>query len=110
KSLLQPRIKVLPEAAAAGDHVLPQPRLAFMDACGNTTSKRRAFERRADALLVHGVAGLMERGEQRIAQIVLLDARGNAHVAGGEFGAKRMMGKIEPPAAEVVTELFRRTG
>ena len=93
---------MLPEAAAARDHVLPQPRLAFVHAGRDAVAERRAFERGAHALLVHGVAGLVQRREQRVAEVVLVDARGDAHVAGGEFGAERMVREIEPPAREVV--------
>ena len=93
---------MLPEAAAARDHVLPEPRLALMHAGRDAVAERRAFERGADALLVHGVASLVQRREQRVAEIVLVDARGDADVASGKPGAERMMRQIEPAAPEVV--------
>ena len=51
---------MLPETAAPPDHVLPEPRLAFMDARRDTSSQRRAIESGAYTLLVHRVAGLVQ--------------------------------------------------
>ncbi len=65
-------------------------------------TERRAFERRAHALLVHRVARLVQRREQRIAEIAFVHPRGDAHVAERERGAERMMREIEPPAPRVV--------
>src|SRR6185437_13498963 len=60
KNLLQRGIKMLPEIAAAPDHVLPEPRLAFMDTRRGTSSQRRAVERDAYTLFVHRMAGLVQ--------------------------------------------------
>lgn len=43
-----------------------------MDAGRGTLSERRAIERTADTLLVHGVAGLVQCREQRVAKVVSL--------------------------------------
>ena len=85
---------MLPERVAARHNVLPEPRLALMDAGGATVSERRAIERSADTLLVHGVAGLVQRREQRIAKIVVADAGGDADVTSGKSSAEWMMGEV----------------
>ena len=85
KDSLQQRVKMLPETAAGRHHVLPEPRLALMNPSRDTLSERRAVEHSADTLLVHGVAGLVQRREQRVAKVVLADAGGDANVASGEF-------------------------
>jgi len=107
KDSLQQRVKMLPETAAARHHVLPEPRLALMDAGRDTLPERRAVEHSADTLLVHGVAGLVQRREQRVAKVVLADAGGDANVASGKPGAERMMGEVEPTALEIVAQTFR---
>jgi hypothetical protein len=100
---LQRRIEMLPEAAAARDDIFPEPRLALVHAGRDAMAEGRAFERGTHALLVHGVTRLVQRREQRIAEVVLVDARGDANVAGGEFGAERMVREIEPAARRVVS-------
>src|SRR5436190_18977605 len=52
---LQRRIKMLPEIAAPPDHVLPEPRLAFMDTRRGTFFQRRAIERGSYTLLIHSM-------------------------------------------------------
>ena len=44
KDSLQQRVKMLPETAAARHHVLPEPRLAFMDTGRRTVADRRAIK------------------------------------------------------------------
>ena len=109
KRSLQHRIKMLPKTAAARHHVLPEPRLAFMDAGRDTSAERRAIERSADSLLVHGVAGLVQCREQRVAKVVLVDAGGDADVASRKSSAERMVGEVEPSALKYVAETFRNT-
>ena len=46
----------------------------------------------------------MQGGEQRLAEVVLAHARGDAHVAGGELGAERMVRLVLAAALEVVAE------
>src|ERR1700730_11567293 len=77
-----------------------------MHAGGGAGSERCAFEGSAHALLVERVASLMDGREQRLADIVLVNPGGDAHVTGGEFCAERMMGLVEPAAVEVVADLF----
>ena len=61
-----------------------------------------------DALLVHGVPGLVQRRKQRVAEVVFAHAGGDAHVARGEFRAERMMREVEPAAREVVAHALAR--
>src|SRR5437588_3578424 len=98
---------MLPETVAACHHVFPEPRLALMNAGRDTLSERCAIERSADTLLVHGVTGLVQRREQRVAKVVLAHAGGDADVASGKPGAERMMGEVEPAALEIVTQTLR---
>ena len=95
---------MLPEAAAAPHHVLPQPRLALVHAGRGARSQRRAVVARIHALLVHGMARLVQDREQAIADVVLLDARGDAHVARVQPRAEGMMRLVEAAAIEVVAE------
>ena len=78
-----------------------------MDGRRDAASKRRTIERSADALLVHGVASLVQRREQGVANVVLADAGGDADVASGKPGAERMVRKIEPAPLEIVTKALR---
>src|SRR5271169_5042419 len=78
-----------------------------MDAGRDTVSERRAIERGANTLLVHGMAGLVQRRKQRVAKVVLADAGGDADVASGKPAAERMMGEIEPATLEIVAKALR---
>src|ERR1700751_3140332 len=98
---------MLPKTAAAPHHVLPEPRLTFMDAGRHTLAERRAIKLLADTLFVHGMAGLVQCREQRVAEVVLIDAGGDADVASRKPGAERMVGKVEPPTVEVVAQTLR---
>src|SRR5581483_9246961 len=104
KCLAQPRIEMLPEAAAAPYHVFPKPRLALVHAGRCAAAERRAFQLGPNALLVERVPRLVQGGEQRLGDMVLAHARGDAHVAGGELRAERMVRLVETAAVEVVAE------
>src|SRR5215831_9817976 len=93
---------MLPEFAAAPDHVLPQPRLALVHAGRSARVQRRTLKGGLDALLVHCMTGLMQGREQRLADVVLAHARGDAHVARGKLGAEWMVRLVDPPALKVV--------
>ena len=101
---LQRRVPVAPERQAAAHEVLPQPRLAFVHAGRRSGEKRRALERVGDALFVHRVPGLVQRGEEAVRQVVVAVAGGDAHVAAAELGHVRMRGLVLPAAREVVAE------
>src|SRR5437868_4008725 len=64
-------------------------------------AERRPLVRRVDALLVEAVPGLVHAPEERAAEVALLVARGEAHVARRERGAERVRGHVEPPRLEV---------
>ncbi len=49
------------------------------------------------ACFVHGA-------EQRIAQVALFHARGDAHIAQRELGHERMVRLVLPPAIEIIAE------
>ena len=99
-------IEELPEGAAATHDVLPQARLALMDARRRAMPERRSLQVGADPLLVDAVAGLVERAEQGVGHIVVAHPRGDAHVAQRELGHERVVGLVLPPALEVVAELL----
>jgi len=96
---------MLPETTAAPDHVLPEPRLAFMDAGRNPAPKRCAFVGCVHALLVNSVSGFVQCREQRVADVVLAHPGRDPHVARCKLGAERMVGLVEPSAFEVVAHL-----
>ena len=93
-----------PERQAAADEILPEPRLALVHARRRAAEKRRAFELVGNALLVHRVPGLVQRGEEAVRQEVVAVARGDAHVAAAELGHERMRGLVLPAARVVVAE------
>ena len=64
--------------------------MALVDARGGAASQRGALIARVATLLVHGVSSFVHGGEQRLGQEILLHAGGDAHVADGELGRKRM--------------------
>src|SRR5258706_11732224 len=52
------------------------------------------------------MAGLVQRAEERVTEIVLLHARRDPHVAERERGLKRMMRLVLPAAIEIVAKTF----
>ena len=98
------RVPVAPEREAPPDEVFPEPRLALVHARRRAAEQRRAFERVGDALLVHRVPGLVQRGEEAVRQIVVAVAGGDAHVAAAELGHERVRRLVLPAAREVVAE------
>jgi hypothetical protein len=96
---------VLPEAPAAPDDVLPQARLALVDACRRALGQRRALDRTVDALLVHGVSRFVHRAEEAVAQIVLVEAGGDAHIAQREAGHEGVVRLVLASALEVIAKL-----
>ena len=104
--LFETRIEEPPEGPAPTHDVLPQARLAFVNAGGGPAGERRALVFPGHPLLVQGVARLVHHAEKRLSQVVFLDARGDAHVAEGEPGHEGMRGHVAPPALEIVAETF----
>ena len=72
-----------------------------MDAGRDTFSQRRAVERDVYALLIHRMAGLVQRREYCVANVVLVDASGDAHVASRKAPTEWMMRKVKPSTANV---------
>src|SRR5690348_14699810 len=107
KNLLQLRIIVLPESLAARDHILPQPRLAFVHTGRCAMPERRALKRSVHALLVHRMSGFVDGRERRIAEVAFVHPRGDTHITQREGGAERVMRQVEPTARGVVTHLTR---
>ena len=98
------RIEVTPEWLAAADQVLPQPRLALVNAHRRAAPQRGPLELGRTALLVQGVPGLVHRGQQRLRDKVRVEARRDPHVIAGEGGAERVRGRVLAPVGEVVAE------
>ena len=67
--------------------------------------QRRAIILHIDPLLVHCVTGFVDRAEQPVAQIVLLEACGDADITQGELGHEGMVRLVLPAAIEVITQL-----
>jgi hypothetical protein len=78
-----------------------------MDASRHTLAERRAIQLGVDTLLVHRVTSLVQRREQRVAKVVLVNARSDADVTSGKPTAERMMGEVQSAAPEIVAERFR---
>jgi hypothetical protein len=53
------------------------------------------------------VTGLVQRREQRVAKIVLVNACSDADVASGKPTAERVVGEVEPAALEIVAQTLR---
>ena len=75
-----------------------------MHARRRSGEERRALQRVGDALLVHRVPGLVQRGEEAVRQVVVAVAGGDAHVAAAELGHVRVRRLVLPAARVVVAE------
>ncbi len=102
---LEQRVVVPPEGARAADQVLPQARLALVDARGGAAGQDGAVVGRVDALLVHGVPRLVQGAEEALGQVVLVEAGGDAHIAAREPDREGVGGLVLAPPAEVVAEV-----
>ena len=99
---LQTGILVFPESAAAADEILPAAGLAFMDAGGSAMGDGQAIELLRHALLIHGVAGFVQGGEDRISQMRVLAAGGDAHVAITEADREGMVRFIQAATGKII--------
>jgi hypothetical protein len=75
-----------------------------MDTRRDTFSQWRAVECDAYTLFVHRMTGLVQCREYYIAEIVLADMGGDAHITGGKARAEWMMGQVKPATVEVVSQ------
>ena len=67
----------------------------------------------ANALLVHGMARLVQRAEQRVAEVALVDAGGDAHIADGELDHERVVRLVlatTPEIEAVIADDFQAEG
>ena len=85
--------------AAAGLH-LDQQRLAFVQTHAARPAHRLVTPATRQALLVKGVAGLVQRRHHRRHEIRLVIARGDAHVL-GHAAAEGMVRDVETPARKI---------
>jgi hypothetical protein len=97
--LLDQRLQVLHERAAAAQVHLEQQRLAFLERETPVMTDRLVAPLLRQAEIVHRMAGLVDRTEQAAEQVVGIEARGDAHVAGNALG-ERVLALVEPAAVE----------
>ncbi len=94
--LLDERVVVLPEGAAAADEVLPHAALRLVEAERGAAGERRAREGAVAAVLVDAVAELVHRREDRV-HVVLVVLRRQPDVVHARARRERMHGLVEPP-------------
>src|SRR5688500_18301458 len=97
---------MFPEAQAPAHHVLPQPRLRLVQAHRRSRSQRRSVVLLGEALLEQTVAPFMNGAEDGRQRVALVDADGEANVAG--VGASREGMDALVLAAGVEVEAHRR--
>src|SRR5688572_24895249 len=95
------RMPVLPELDAPSDVVFPKTRLGFMDAHRAIMSERRAVMLSLQPLVVESVTRLVKHAVERLREIALIVARGQARVARPEAGAKRVRRGVDASGIEV---------
>ena len=103
--LVEQRLQVRDERAAAAQVHLEQQRLAFLEREAAVAAHRLIAPLRRQPEVVHGVAGLVHRAEQSRERIDRIEARGHADVAGHALG-ERMLALIEPAAVERKAKAF----
>ena len=100
----QPREGPGPEGPPAAHQVLPQPRLRLVDPEADRGAERAASLGRRQVLLVHAVAGLVQRPEERHGEAVAPVPGGDPHVARSDALRERVDRAVEPAAREVEAE------
>src|SRR5262245_43896626 len=96
----------LPEGLCAADLILPHAALAFVNAKRNGVAHRRADVLGEQALFVHAVAALVHDRTERIADVGILIARGDADIVAVRAAAEWMRGGVETTAIEVEADLL----
>jgi hypothetical protein len=97
---LQPRVEVGPEGSRPADHVLPKARLRLVDAQMDAAGERGSAIGGIYALLVDGVAGPVQGGEEGG-----VEAGADAHVPWPAEGyAERVRRPVLPAARPIVAE------
>ena len=97
--LLQHRLEVLHEGAAAADIHFKEQRLALLEREAAIAAHRLVAPLERQSQVVHGVSGLVNGAEQTGERIIGVEARGDADVARYAFG-EGMLALIEPPPIE----------
>src|SRR5262249_15556846 len=92
---------------APADGVLPEARLRLMHAERYRLTHRRAVVLGVETLVVESVAHLVHDSEYRLVEVADLEPRGDPAIARPKPAAKRMRGRVEPPAGEVESERRR---
>ena len=101
----QPGVEVRPESPGAGDQVLPQTRLGFVDAHRDATGEGRAGVGGLNTLLVESVTGLVPSGEEPDGEQPRVEAGRDPYVTWtAEVDAERVDRPVLAAPAPVVAE------
>ena len=76
-----------------------------MNASGSAVADGRILKLRRNSKLIKSVPDFVQDAEKRIREIVLVDARCDADVVAGKWGAERMRREIDPAPLQVVAEI-----
>ena len=98
-----------PEGPAAADHVLPYPRLRFMDAQGGARAHGCMVVLLERSLLVEPVPGLVDAGKEPGPEVVGVVPGRYPDVLGLAHG-ERMHGHVEPAGVEAVAQVLDDLG
>ena len=93
--------EVRPEGVAAGDEILPQPRLRLVDAQRDRLARRQPVVFRRQALFVDAVAGLVQDSEEGGVEELFVVTGRNAAIVRPQRGAERVCRHVQPPPAEI---------
>ena len=107
KGSLEARIVEPPEGEAAAHEVLPQARRALVHPGRGAFRQEGALQGGIDALLVEGVASLVEGAEKGLSQVALPDPVGDAHVADGKGRGEGMVCLVLASAPEIVAHALQ---
>ena len=85
----------------SGHGIFPEPRLRLVDPQRDCLAHRCAVVIGIEALLVEAVADLVQDPEERVAEIVFVEARRDPAIARPDARAERVGGYVQPAALEV---------
>lgn len=105
EQVAHPAIEIATEGAAAAKLVLVDPALAFMHAHRHPLPRRGQKEFWVDALLIAGMADLVDRRVEAVERIILGGAGGDAHVFARPAG-ERMNRPVDATPGQVIAEGF----
>src|SRR5262249_4397142 len=107
KDLASARKKVPPERAGAADRVLPQPRLRLVNTQRHRLAHWGAIVLGEQALVVQGVANLVQDAEEPGAEVAQVVPCRDAAVTGADQRAEWVNARVEPPTMEVEAQRRR---